>query len=808
MTRHGADSPPPRSPFRSQLGSLRAQVKGQPPQEAFGSYVMLAWSLKYEGFLDAALAVVDAAFEEFAISDPASRADACNLRGQVLQKLGRLTEARAAHEEMARVGRESSNTNIEGAALLALGSIAHISGDATAARRSYVDALRLLKTAGDSRTIAQILLNLVALRIDAGELIEADEVLASLRPIVEFHDVHLQAGFHGLLGNLRAAQARYVEAAAAYREALRAARRARDQVLVLKAYQNLGAVHFDLDLPRQALRWYRSGADMARTVGSLDQRIALERGTAIAAHVIGDNRVAATRLRTVMRIATSAGASTLHEAARAAVDLAGIFLQDGKTKPAERLLRQAHPRLELERDRNWVDVFWSNKLAAAARSNSPREEIDSTLDAALRELPQWEKAIKGKILRIAAELLVELRAFTRAKDLLAMSVAIESDRVDGRSRAWANAQAGALLLSAGGSMEAVPFFTRAAKQYSRAGDHQMLVQCLNDSANALTNAGNYRAALRGYDRCLALARRLRDRAMVAQASLNRAEALRRRRTPAEALAPIQRATRAYAALGDLSGHANAEGTRGLVLADLGRKIDAERAFRHSAAIARKAADNRSLAVALGGLADLAHAAGASSKAIALYRQTIVLEQAAKDVGHECETQAGLLVALAQLPKGSEWKRTADRLLHLTTLIRRPELATWAFTEGAVGALGAERGPLAARLFALSMGVPFNSGLQKDDLIAAATGQAVQVVLRLRSHDSSRLTELAASVATAATDLGGSTFGRMVRIMLQAGVDAAQAADLSGAGNASSRPSQRGSRSRPARRQKRRTKSAG
>ena len=161
-------------------------------------------------------------------------------------------------------------------------------------------------------------------------------------------------------------------------------------------------------------------------------------------------------------------------------------------------------------DREWRQSLWEQKVRLAAI-----HQLSKTVENVLGQVEPDQHLLRRRFLSIAAERFVADRAFDPAALLLSRAVA-ESRQSEGRAaKGWQAAQAGALLLSGGSPVHAIPFFRRAARVYQAIDDPQLVFQCRNDLANALAGAERYDAAIREHEVCLAIGHRLRDRVMLA-----------------------------------------------------------------------------------------------------------------------------------------------------------------------------------------------------------------------------------------------------------------------------------------------------
>jgi tetratricopeptide (TPR) repeat protein len=749
------------------LADLRALVVGHTKAEGFDMFVLAAYSLMEAGLVKEALTVINEAFRRVSEVPSKSLAEGHNVRGQVLQHLGRLEEAKAEHGLTAQIGRQLEDPGVEGSAEFALGSVAQLSGDRSAARMHYANAFRLLHKANDVRAQVQIMLNLAQMRIEVEEFTEANDLIGSATEIVsKARDIRLRASLNGLQGNWYTKQRQHALAAKAYRASLRDARRAGAGNLMLQAMQNLGSAYADLGKPKLARQWYEKGIVVGETIGTAIQTIALHRGATVAAHMEGDISDARTHLETILQLAKASGQNL--EAARAAVDLAGMSLASGDSERAKAFLDKARPAMKKDKSSAWVEAFWVHTIDVAARSKECLTKLERELGVALREV---DPDVRVRLLRLAARLLAVRGFYERASELLRAALAFKLPGQDVQERAWQSAQAGAMLLELGGDGHAIAFFATAARIYSKVNDPQLVYKCRNDQANALAGATRYREALELHTECLVHGRRLKDRVLIAQACLNRGETLRRCRRLKEAIADLRKARRMYQDLGDTSGQASAAATLGLAWNDVGKRALAEQAFQQSASLARALSDDSSLAVALGGLADVARAAGNIRRAVSLYRRTVAIEASRGERLHEAETQAGLLLALSSLGDQRAAEQAVDRLFALTRGKDRPDLVSWALHEAGGIALDGQHTALAVELLAAAIVRPFANPIDLKTAFGDASSEVVDVIRRLYRWNPRRFSKLVARIRARVSKFSGRRLGKHLGAMLVAGEEA-------------------------------------
>lgn len=749
--------------LKKSLADLQAQAEGLNDEEGLNGFVGLAHALKDAGHLREALAVAQQGLATFRGAPEQSIAEAYNILGQVLHTLGALDDAAAAHRQMAEIGSRISSGHIQGAAQFALGSICQTRGDSKGARAHYADAFRRLRGTNEARLPAQILLNLADLRMEAGELKQAHELLESAAELINaLGDGHLEASLKLATGNCLVKDQDYLGAAGAYREALTKARKLGELPLVLVALQNIGAVHLDLDLPKQAQRWYEKGVKVSATFAASRQRLALLRGAAGAALKANDEKRAAAHLRNAAELAGSSGSKDVW--ALTVVELSRLETRAGEVKKAKELLDEVRAFTAKSTDQVLRDCFWQARLALAAADPKPLVPIVEVVRAALKA-----EASPPLLLRSAAEHLTLVGEFDKASELAAEGLAVDALR--GRDRAWQEAQIGAMLLSSGGARQACSFFSAAARAYARFGDKQLLFQCNNDLANSLADIGDYAKATKKYAKCLRLGEALGDRAMVAQALSNWAETLRRQRRPKEALAFLRRAQRLYRLLGDTTERASTQAMLGLVLSDLRRPKEAREAFRLCLKLVPRGADGTK-AVAIGGLAALESDVGHFRNAAKLYARAIHIEEAARDWQHEIESRAGALIAFAGTADRKNLGLTTRRLFVLLAKTSRGDLVSWAIREASETALEQGHRGIGLELLGVWVAAGFAIEGAIPEVTKVVGRRIADVAIRLVALDGGRFRTSLRAVSRHVQRQVGEPLGQPIRTAFAAAEQAA------------------------------------
>lgn len=748
--------------------SVEKLVAEPPTDDELSALIDWLWTLNEAGELEQLISLSALTLDVLPEAHHEARAEVLNVHGQTLHEIGRLAEAQAAFEEMLKIGESNADWQSIGSAHLGLGAIEQTLGNATHARDRYSSAFRPLTKCNDFASLIRILLNLTQLAIDASDLDNAQGLLSSATELTKrIPDQSLRSTCSALGGTVAALRGDSEEALRLNRKALRQARRAHSAQLALRAMQNLAAVYLNFGKPRMARRWYEKGLAIAVAP---PRRAPMLAGAAHAAGRAGDFEAALAYLQehTAAAHATAARLAGAH----VALEIGGLAFEAGHLDEAKRLAELA----ALVTRGEWDD-YTRALVQLELRLEDARGDLNALegkLAALLARVPDSDDGSAAFLLETVAHMMARRREHTRAAELLTDAVQ-RTKRRDASVGAWTSAQAGAVLLENGGGAEAVPFFADAARYYRRTNNKQLDFECSNDWANALAGSGEYGKALRLQKRCIGLGEALNDRAMIAQASLNLGETLRRKGDPRGALSALSRAGRLYRSLGDLSGEASVQNTRGLAWLDIGKRRHASAAFRRGLELAERAAEDGARAVALGGLASVAHGERRLAEARRLYEKALDLELADNDVAHAAESQAGLLRVLVDAREDAAAEEVAGQVLKLAAEARRMELAICALGESGSRALEDGREALALELFGASLVAALLSHPELETSLRTFGSTTVEILLSFAREDEERLAEWVDQLSIIVTRHLGRKLGGQLASLLKRGEAAARRA---------------------------------
>jgi tetratricopeptide (TPR) repeat protein len=653
--------------------------------------------------------------------DRSSKAWLLNLEGIAYQELGRYSEAATAFQEMRRLGSSLSDPMIESTALQNLGIHAMHVSDGKRAKEHFRDSFALKERAGDSRGAVQVLVNLCTMALDEGDLTAAESVIAALEPVVRAaQDPGLLTSIEGLRGNLAAKRSEFLSAEQHYRNALKNARRIGDLGKELTCLKNLGSVKVDLGDPGQGIRWYRRGLRLAEALNVAPEVHALSIGLAVTLHRSGREREAAQRFEQARNVARRLGDT--RGWARATADLGALKINLQETQEAEALLVEALQVFRELDDREWSGTTLRN-LAALARATGDLESARGHAAQALAMILREAYEQRADIHRfIAVSWVLDPVTAARAVPHFQDEVAEVRGKASSGAVAWRAITAAALLAQARAFEESLPFYAMALRTYSRIRDAQWAFHARNDRAIALSALHRFRDARRDLRACLALARRLNDRAMKQRALANLGEVSSREGKLAESARALRRAITLARSLQDLESEAWSLCNLGIVLMRTERWEEAREAFVSGERIAAESGAREPHATAIGGLAGIALFEGRFSDAADLYERALKLRGHDQDE-HHVEELAGLTESLCGSGRLRRAERIAQEMVEAAQRLGVEQTASEGLARSGRWLLRQHRVSEAANYYATSIAV-VAAGIQRKGLSGEALAREI------------------------------------------------------------------------------------
>ncbi|MEM6797620.1 MAG: tetratricopeptide repeat protein, partial [Acidobacteriota bacterium] len=195
---------------------------------------------------------------------PHALAEAHHLLANALQRGRRLDASLSAFERSLEIFRELGDEPAEARALLNIGFISQLQGDAAAARSRYEVALAMARAHDDRSVIAKLLNNLGGLDYRAGDLGSAVRRLESLLVFQPEDDLR---GRSRTLGNLASAQrllGRYQESLDGFERALEIQETLGDPRIRAATLNNLGFTYLKLGETARARAYFERALPLRR----------------------------------------------------------------------------------------------------------------------------------------------------------------------------------------------------------------------------------------------------------------------------------------------------------------------------------------------------------------------------------------------------------------------------------------------------------------------------------------------------------------------------------------------------------------
>lgn len=679
------------------------------------------------GSLDDALLLVRKSYEYAANS--ADTAWILHREGQVLLDLGYRSEAEHAYIKMRALGEEIQDARILGWSNFGLGAVHQTGGESENARSAYRLSLTSLQKAKDFHAIINVMLNWAKLDIEAQQLDEASETLRAAETLLAHNpDPYLRANWRELRGLVNMARKMYRDASEEFKSSLFEARLLDSKRLILRAIRSLGVLAVEENNLASAAKRFRRGLIIAEESCLYMQLIELHRWSAYVESVRGNDDASVVHLQRLVQVSRARGDEVFSSAA---AELVSLLVSRESYAAATRFLDSLDLTLFSGLTESKARSLWSDVLAIEIHN------LDSGLYAlrlagkALRNLAFCSYLTRASVLRHGAHLLLKRGWPDPAIRFLQMSVRQLQDEGTGKEIAVGMTQAAALLRSEGYFAASVRFFRSAVQEFHKLEDVQNEYRCRNDLANTYVRMSQFAKAEREYIRCKKMGEGLADRAMLAQTALNRGEALSRRQRHSESLVLLREALSLYRELGDLEFQSLASANAGVLLKKMGEIESAKAMFETARELAVTSSYRPALAVAFGGLAEVALESGDFTQAFELFSKAIGLEVEGKDEIHEAESLRGLIEAAAALGRITDVKLSVRRLLQLDRVVS-PDVAALVFRRSAMTALGAEHPEIAAALLSASIAA-FVHGrrdieFESEEFLRSLAGQVVDIVV--------------------------------------------------------------------------------
>jgi tetratricopeptide (TPR) repeat protein len=626
--------------LKDAIEHARAAAKAGDSGESVSALAALAERASAVGLLEVA-AVICAEARNLATelglnADASDLANLENVTGLLALHVEHLAAAERAFSAGAVLARDSGAVDLLGATLLNLCNVRLIQQQRDEARRFALESLAAYREAEDREGQAKLLLTLVSIALDQGDLAGAEGTLEDAASLIsKLRNPGLTASRHALLGQCLVTRENLSEAEREFQKALAAARRSGDLLKEASVLQSLAAVAHDRGFPTLAHRRLISATNFAASHNLIGHLRVLLGSLARAEHHAG-NAVATLRYANqALELSQATGLGLVEAKAL----LGAALVDNDRPEEALEVLRGALPpsvdgvqasEIPMEELGRTLHNF-----VVAHRQMGTIDEAEPEVRNFLRLLPQ----------RFQAELL-ELIAIglhsaglnpERATELLVESVGLRP----AGERAWA-CLVSAAQLDGGKGATAQRLLEIALASANAEGQEYLVVQARNDLALAVAATGATDRAISLLETNAAAAESINDRISLQLASHNLAETYRRVGRAEDAEREARQSVDLAQQLGDSHALAGAYVQLGLVLSDAAQFEEARLSLE---AAQETAPEGKSVvAMALSGLAGIALGEGRLDDAVKLYRRSLSSDR--DDAVHTLERLLGLCEALA------------------------------------------------------------------------------------------------------------------------------------------------------------------
>lgn len=513
----------------------------------------------------------------------------------------------AAERNAVRAG----DGDVRAAVLLNRVNVARLNGEPELAAEKATEALTVYESRSDNFGVAQWLLTLADIALDASRDEAAAELVARLEPLIgSLRAPGLTAHLRALQGRIASDAGQFEEADKYYKAALLAARRSGVPHKIAAAQQDLAVLAQRSGRPGLARRRYEAALLSADEAHEASRLIVIHESLARVLHQLGRFADAVDHAQAAVQLGSQ---TALPGAPERSALLAATLLSIDEHEQARRLLREAIPALESDD----LQMALSNFVASVRGTKADPGPLESLIAQNLDRLTPPQRV---EVLEDLAGLWLASGAVNRAVSLFSDALEL----VDDAQRAWRTAMAAAELAAGPEPSAAENFYRLAMEVCDHQGQRQVAALVRGDLAVLLGNLGRHDDALVQLRATSAEAEQLGDRELLQRVQHNEAETLRRLGDYDAAVTAAETALELAQALGDERVFADAYVALGLAFASAGRDGDAESALRAALSIGEPTADIR--ATVSGALAGISFRRGDTDLALKQYRAAARLDR--------------------------------------------------------------------------------------------------------------------------------------------------------------------------------------
>ena len=528
-------------------------------------------------------------------------------------------DLQTAHDRLIlarRMARAQNQTSMAARMAIDLGSWAYKVDDFDRAKYWYEKARKEAVEARDAEVEA-IAINNLALQKFGLDPLTARKMLEKSLALKESADSseNIKAGSWTNLGILYAKAGEHEKAFDLFNKAVKTFQSFKDYPNLARGLLNLANTEAELGQFEEAKRLYRKGLQIAEKFDDIDTQVLLHQGFATNAFKDKKYSLAAKEFRSLHSSLEALDDS--HGAAIALHDLALSLARTGNKKEARKEINYALKRFETMGDMDWYKRCLL--LIASDIEDRPSEKRIEILQKAADMKGGRDINIKLITLRTLWHELIERGMHREAtRRLNREKILLKNDPAQLKARLH---YAGMTLRDRGRKREALRLM-KEVERLTGGGESPEIANVRQDLAIALAENGQFGKACDLLNHNIKLARRRKDRILLAVSLGNLGEIKNRAGLSREAVLHLKEAVRLSRKFHDTEGEVMWLNNLALALSDLDKTAEAEQTLKETLKIAEAASEQSGVATVQGSLGILAARAGRFEDAWKYYTAAI------------------------------------------------------------------------------------------------------------------------------------------------------------------------------------------
>lgn len=463
-----------------------------------------------------------------------------------------------------------------------IGGLAYECNDFERAKYWYEKARQEAIEAKDAEVEAIALHDLASQKLDV-DPISARKMLEKSLELKEYagSSENVKAGSWGNLGILYAKAGDHKKAYDLFAKSVKTFQTSNDYPNLALGLLNLANTNSELDQFREASRLYQKGLRIAKKLNILDTQVLLHQGYATNAFRHHNYRIATQEFRALYTLLSSLGDE--YGAAKVLHDLALSLAKTGNRKSARKVVNDALKRFEALHCKDWY-----RRCLLLIASDIEDHSADGRINV-LRNAADMKGGhdlnLKLKVIQTLWQELIESGVYKEATQWLSREkFLLKNDPTQLKTRLH---YAGMMLLDKGRKKEALRLL-RQVEQLAAGEAATEVANIRQDLAIVLMENGQFGKACDLLSHNIKLARRRKDRILLAVSLGNLGEIKNRAGLHKEAVTHLKEAVRLSRELHDIDGEVLWLNNLSLALSDLNKNSEAEQVLRSALKIAEEA----------------------------------------------------------------------------------------------------------------------------------------------------------------------------------------------------------------------------